>query len=75
MAANIVLIIVVNAKYKDCKLPEKSKMWIGMGIMFCPKSTPKQTSQYLVLPSALKYSKQIKVIVNVQIAIMQSVRW
>ena len=54
MAANIVLIIVVNTKYKDCKLPEKSKMWIGMGIMFCPKSTPKQTIQYLVLPSALK---------------------
>ena len=48
MAANIVLIIVVNTKYKDCKLPEKSKMWIGMGIMFCPKSTPKRLCNLLI---------------------------
>lgn len=48
-----------------------AKMCIGICNILRPKNTPVQTSKYLVLPSTLKCSKQIKVIANVQIAVMQ----
>ena len=47
-------------------------MCIGICNILRPKNTPVQTSKYLVLPSTLKCSKQIKVITRVRDKILKS---